>query len=190
MSAQGPARRASTTRTDWETPQDLFAEMDREFRFTLDAAASERNRKCERYLTEEEDALGADIFDQVVWCNPPYGDLLPWVKAFWFWSISGCTVVALLPANTDTEWFRWVWLGAHEIIFLTGRVNFIGSKNGNTGGSMIAIYRPQPPAVWGEIPRRANVTFSIDPGSVVPPRVRVWSWRPQPEKPAETRRLL
>lgn len=73
MSAPGPTRRAATTRTDWGTPQPLFDALDREFHFTLDAAASDANRKCPRYLTEAENALTADIFDHVVWCNPPYG---------------------------------------------------------------------------------------------------------------------
>ena len=36
-------------RMDWETPADLFAKLDDEFRFTLDAAASSSNHKCTKY---------------------------------------------------------------------------------------------------------------------------------------------
>ena len=32
----------------WETPQKLFDELDAEFHFTLDAAASDGNHKCVR----------------------------------------------------------------------------------------------------------------------------------------------
>ena len=35
-----------SNRMDWETPADLFAKLDDEFGFTLDAAASASNHKC------------------------------------------------------------------------------------------------------------------------------------------------
>lgn len=60
MAAQGPIRAAASTRDDWETPWPLFNELNREFRFTLDAAAACHNRKCARYLTEAENAVGAN----------------------------------------------------------------------------------------------------------------------------------
>jgi phage N-6-adenine-methyltransferase len=105
MSAPGNKRRRDDGgRNDWRTPPELFRLLDMEFRFTLDAAADDENHLCERYLTEAEDALSADVADHVVWCNPPYGDLAPWVTAFATWAIKGhCTVVALLPAATDTR---------------------------------------------------------------------------------------
>ena len=41
----------------WETPRALFEQLDAEFHFTLDAAASDENHKCGRYFTEKEDGL-------------------------------------------------------------------------------------------------------------------------------------
>ena len=80
MSAPGNKRRRDDGgRNDWRTPPELFRLLDMEFRFTLDAAADDENHLCEQYLTEAEDALSADVADHVVWCNPPYGDLAPWV---------------------------------------------------------------------------------------------------------------
>lgn len=170
MSANGPVRRAKATSSEWETPWPLFRAIDQEFRFTLDAAASESNRKCERYLTVEEDALKAAIADETVWVNPPYGNLKEWITKFAEWSLRGSTVVALLPANTDTEWFRSAWFWAHEIRFLVGRVNFVGSRNGNTGGSMVVVWRPQPLfLVPGGIEESAS--------EFTPPRVLLWNWR-------------
>lgn len=144
MSAPGNVRRASDSRDDWETPPELFNKLNAEFRFTLDAAASPENRKCERYLTADEDALHAPVFDHVVWCNPPYGKgLSEWVRAFERWQGNGCTVVALLPAATDTGWFGYVWQAADEVRFLSGRVQFIGSTSSNPSGSIVAVYRPR-----------------------------------------------
>ena len=45
-----------SSKTDnWETPQDLFDELDREFHFTLDACATESNAKVARFFSPEDD---------------------------------------------------------------------------------------------------------------------------------------
>ena len=41
----------------WETPQNIFNELDNEFHFTLDPCANKDNAKCEKYYTEEENGL-------------------------------------------------------------------------------------------------------------------------------------
>lgn len=43
----------SSNKDYWETPQSLFDELNAEFNFTLDAAASDANRKCKRYFTKK-----------------------------------------------------------------------------------------------------------------------------------------
>lgn len=37
---------------DWYTPQELFDELNKEFNFWIDLAASEQNSKCERYIDD------------------------------------------------------------------------------------------------------------------------------------------
>jgi hypothetical protein len=46
---------------EWETPTELFAELHREFSFTLDVAALPYNAKCRAYFTP-----GCDGLKQVV----------------------------------------------------------------------------------------------------------------------------
>lgn len=43
-----------SNRMDWETPTDLFSKLDDEFHFTLDAASSATNHKCQKYYTAED----------------------------------------------------------------------------------------------------------------------------------------
>ena len=50
----------SSARDSWETPKNLFEELDREFHFTLDAAASHENHKCDKYYTADENGLEQD----------------------------------------------------------------------------------------------------------------------------------
>lgn len=178
MSAPGPTRSSrAATRDDWGTPTALYDLLDREFRFDLDAAASPENRKCSRYLTAEEDALRADIFDRTVFCNPPYGkDMLRWISAFVWWSASGCTVVALLPANTDTEWFQLAFESANDVRFLKGRVQFARTRSSNTGGSVVMVWRPTPIPGLSEVATMDRYVLKL----IAPyktPQVGVWDWQ-------------
>ena len=47
----------SSESVEWSTPQDVFDKLNEEFHFTLDAAATPENAKCERYYTKAEDGL-------------------------------------------------------------------------------------------------------------------------------------
>src|ERR1700682_6507260 len=66
------------------TPDGLFRQLDVEFAFTLDAAASDRNAKCARYFTLADDALGREWGVERVWLNPPFGrGLNNWLRKAW-----------------------------------------------------------------------------------------------------------
>ena len=101
----------SSQRDDWETPQAFYHELDAEFHFDLDAAASVRNAKCSRYFTQEDNALEQDWSGRV-FLNPPYG---PKLSAAFVGKASeqrnNCEViVVLIPARTSTKWWRtYVW---------------------------------------------------------------------------------
>ena len=72
----------SSVNMEWCTPQDFFDKLDAEFHFVLDAAATEKSKKCARYFTPETDGLSQswDV-GGAVFCNPPYGRQIgAWVK--------------------------------------------------------------------------------------------------------------
>ncbi len=96
----------SSKSEEWYTPQDLFDRLDSIYHFTLDAAASEENSKCEHYYTKEDDALNKP-WQGTVWLNPPYGrGIGEWIKKAYQSASEGATVVCLLPARTDTAAFH------------------------------------------------------------------------------------
>ena len=116
----------SSDRMDWETPRSLFDLLDSEFHFTLDAASTDANAKCERHYTPEHSGLDADWSGETVFCNPPYGRELPhWVEKCAHEALKpDTTVVMLIPSRTDTRWFhRWIY-GHAQIRFLKGRLRF------------------------------------------------------------------
>jgi phage N-6-adenine-methyltransferase len=134
---------------EWATPQDFFDGLDAEFRFTLDAAASDSNRKCPSYYTKEQDAL-RQPWDGAVFCNPPYGRQIgKWLKRGREAAAAGATVVFLIHARTDTRWFHEHVYGiADKIRFVRGRLKFgraCGRANSAPFPSMVVVYHPKSP---------------------------------------------
>lgn len=133
----------SSASDEWETPQALFDELDREFHFTLDAAATKDNAKCDNYFTPETDGLKQKWGGQTVWLNPPYGrSVKAWMKkAYEEGHKPGTTVVALVFARTDTAWFHEYVYQKAEIRFLRGRLKFGQATNVAPAPSMIIVWR-------------------------------------------------
>jgi phage N-6-adenine-methyltransferase len=127
----------------WGTPQDLFDTLHREFRFNLDAAASTKTTKLERFYTKGDNGL-VKSWDDSTFLNPPYG------RGIGLWMDKAAregrhiTVVALVPARTDTDWFHCsVWGVAAELCFIKGRLRFEGGNHCATFPSVVVVYRPQ-----------------------------------------------
>jgi site-specific DNA-methyltransferase (adenine-specific) len=128
----------SSASYEWETPQELFDQLDEIFHFTLDVCATTLNAKCEEYFYRTINGLSQSWDNNICWMNPPYGDpeypckpnckkkkcqergyhiseyvpgIRDWVEKAYKESRSPfCIVVALLPARTDTKWFQgYVW---------------------------------------------------------------------------------
>lgn len=125
----------TSDKDDWETPQALFDELNAEYHFELDAAASDNNHKLDRYYTSQDNALlqkwGGNTF-----VNPPYGRHIgDWVAKAYQESIRDDTrsIVMLIPARTDTRyWHKYIFPHA-DIKFLKGRLKF--EVDGVAGGS-------------------------------------------------------
>lgn len=135
----------SSRRHDWETPRALFAALNAEFGFTLDAAASPDNHKCAAYITEEDDALQCRwVTTGAVWLNPPFGPGIgKWVKKAYEESLyRWVTVVLLIPARTETSWWHSYVMEATEIRLIRGRLRFSGVTINAPFPSAVVVFRP------------------------------------------------
>lgn len=139
----------------WRTPPALFASLDSEFCFQLDAAAAPHNALCRKFITAEQNTLETPWADYLsipgyVWLNPPYSDIKPFVKKAAAESINQIGTVMLVPADTSVGWFKEAIQTASEVRFITaGRLAFINPVtgkpiSGNNKGSMLIIWRPYP----------------------------------------------
>ncbi|HDT4288951.1 TPA: phage N-6-adenine-methyltransferase [Enterobacter hormaechei subsp. xiangfangensis] len=139
----------------WRTPPALFASLDAEFCFQLDAAAAPHNALCRKFITAEQNTLETLWVDYLnvpgyVWLNPPYSDITPFVKKAAAESANQIGTVMLVPADTSVGWFKEAIQTASEVRFITaGRLAFINPVtgkpvSGNNKGSMLIIWRPYP----------------------------------------------
>ena len=135
------------------TPQDFFDKLNEEFHFELDVCATPQNAKCEHYYylgkTNGLDAPWHEHAD-VAWMNPPYGRQISlWIRKAAEESAKGMTVVALLPARTDTKYFhKYIYQKPNvEIRFVSGRLKFGDAKSSAPFPSMVVVFRPSPGAL-------------------------------------------
>lgn len=132
----------ASTCPEWETPQFLFDGLNAEFGFEIDVCATPENAKCSRFFSLTDDGLRQDWGSSVCWMNPPYGRAISrWMEKAYESARAGATVVCLVPARTDTNWWhRWGQRG--EVRFLRGRLRFVGAKNPAPFPSAVIIFRP------------------------------------------------
>lgn len=132
-----------TSETDlWETPQDFFDELNKEFNFEIDVCALPENAKCVKFYTPRDDGL-QQKWEGVCWMNPPYGRKIGmWIRKAYHSSQQGATVVCLIPARTDTKWWHdYVMKG--EVRFVRGRLKFGNAKNSAPFPSAVVIFKKE-----------------------------------------------
>ena len=157
----------TSNKDDWETPQELVNKL-RPLP-TLDAAATEQNRKCANFITPRKDALKVNWVCQscayIAWLNPPFSLKEKFLHKVIKEKEQFHTIYVLLPNNArETEWWqKYVNGEANEVWSLTPRVQFeIDGKphNGAAFGSCLVIYRPTIKGMMFDLPRE-----------------RVWRWK-------------
>ncbi len=151
----GGSKTPADQRDLWRTPPALFACLNAEFCFQLDAAAAAHNALCRKFITAEQNTLETPWDECLsipgyVWLNPPYSDITPFVKKAAAESANQIGTVMLVPADTSVGWFKEAIQTASEVRFITaGRLAFINPVtgkpvSGNNKGSMLIIWHPYP----------------------------------------------
>lgn len=149
---------------EWRTPQAVFEALDAEFGFDLDVAATAENSWVENYIGPDRkrpdrvDALNcswtwltSSVRPAVCWMNPPYSRVREFMQKAAEEAQHGCTVVALVPARTDTRWWHaCVWDSTEhrprpgvEIRFIKGRLKFGNSQSSAPFPSVVIVFRPR-----------------------------------------------
>lgn len=153
---KGQRQLFSHKKDNWRTPKKLFEELNKEFHFTVDAAADESNHLCANWWGPQSpipDSLQHNWKGEICWLNPPYSMVKEFVEKATIEAIShDVKTVMLVPARTDTKWWHsFVWDTKNnkfydfvEVRFLKGRVKFEdengAAKNSAPFPSVILIF--------------------------------------------------
>ncbi len=123
----------------FETPPELFKLADElAGGLNLDVAACWENTRCIYHLTDGLRSpwlIYSDIKSRV-WCNPPYGDVTPWIKKGISEKEKGNTVIIvyLLRFDPSTIWFNLLCKHTRIIYVLTERrIRFVGRFTKSNG---------------------------------------------------------
>jgi site-specific DNA-methyltransferase (adenine-specific) len=59
-------------RDEWQTPQQLFNVLNKQYIFEMDCCAKIENTKCKYYMSNFISHFREDILDFICWMNPPF----------------------------------------------------------------------------------------------------------------------
>jgi DNA (cytosine-5)-methyltransferase 1 len=102
----------------------------------LDVCASELNKKCERFITEQQDTLTTDWGENnLCWLNPPYSGVQPFLSKAVREAENGNYTVALLKNDCSTKWFHFAAKNAIAVAYIMlGRIGFVSAMTGESVG--------------------------------------------------------
>lgn len=142
--ARGIDLHFSSETPEWNTPPHIIAAVQDVFggQIDLDPCSNSKTSPsvpATRHFSKEDDGLGQDWSGRV-YMNPPYGKVIAlWVEKLKAEHEEGqvAEAIALVPARTDTHWFRSLRLYSRCFVF--GRLRFSESEAGAPFPSM-AVY--------------------------------------------------
>ena len=132
------------SRQDYQTPKKLMIAIYDRFGipgFTLDAAASSENAQAERFYTEEDNGLEQPWYTWT-WCNPPFGNIAPWVFKANCERVKGSYSMILVPASVGSNWWKDYVHGKAYVTFLNGRITFVGATDPYPKDCALLMYSP------------------------------------------------
>lgn len=135
----------SRTSDEWPTPRSAVAELERRYgAFDLDVAADSKNTVAPRHFTINDDALTQPWIAQNAYANPPFSLIEKFVQHGIREVLTRrCQqLVYLVPARTDTRWFReLVEHAAEPPLFLSGRLRFGDATQPAPFPSVVVVLR-------------------------------------------------
>lgn len=126
------------------TPPEFIKAVERRFqrKLSFDLAASEENKKAEKFFSKEDDSLNqSGQIPGLLWLNPPFADIVPWAdKCARESKDSTIQIIMLTPASVGSNWFSQFVHKKAQVLFLNGRITFVGSKDPYPKDCMLSLF--------------------------------------------------
>lgn len=145
----------------FRTPRPLLDAVEERFgKITIDLAATEEDRVAELFICPEDDSL-VTVWPSrgVLWLNPPFANIEPWVKKCAAWRFDadpGAVLLLLVPASVDSNWWSEFVSCKARALGMSPRIAFTKDPY------------PKPIALCIYDPRFPEAQRSIEP----------WRWKP------------
>jgi len=155
MSRKVPKQKRGRSKQDYGTPWEFVRAVERRFgKLDVDLAATNENTKASQFISPEEDSLSFDWHGTFahrrlnLWLNPPFSHIEPWAEKC---SIFGARAMFariqfLVPASVGSNWYRAHVERKGFVLFLNGRITFVGEKDPYPKDLMLVIYGA---GIWG-----------------------------------------
>ena len=155
------------------TPVDIWESLSKEFDFTLDACASDKNHLLPKYYTAKNSCLDKDWTGEIVYVHPLFdmhiGDFIKKCAE------SKCFSVCLIPSSTHTRYFhKYIWDKEKQKPRKNVEIRFLEKPNkgfnfGNDDGTICEI----PKGKIGYIKPLMIVIFKLNSKGIFPPKPKV-----------------
>lgn len=139
----GATLNRGSSRQDYETPVDFITAVESRFGIiNVDLAASKENTKGQIWIDEQRDSLTVDWsgLRGNLWLNPPFSNIGPWANKCSEESKRGCKILFLTPASVGSNWFSQHVFGQAHILFLNGRITFVGADDPYPKDCMLSCF--------------------------------------------------
>jgi hypothetical protein len=132
MSALMTSARTGTGRDDWRTPQCVIDRVLEVGPIVLDPCSAPDSLvpAAERIMLPDDGLEAPWPAVGLVYVNPPFSRLRPWLERVARWGRIGGETIALVPARTDTRAWQDHATGAAAVCFWRGRIRFVGASAG------------------------------------------------------------
>jgi phage N-6-adenine-methyltransferase len=156
--AKMPAQKPGRSKQDYCTPPEFLEALKDRLqikRFWCDLAATKETAVAEWFYTEENDALQrcwnseeCDFFipkfsaGEWAFCNPPFGNITPWVQKAMLEAENGAHIAMLVPASVGSNWWADFVHDSAYTLFVRPRLTFVGAKDPYPKDIAVLLYQP------------------------------------------------
>jgi len=132
-------------RDNWETPQEMWDLLHKQYRFTFDCCATQGNTKCLFFASETFPFQNHTSIADVAWMNPPFSKAFEMFKHFFKVVKKGGAIYRC--DNMETKvWQDIILPNCSWILIPKGRISYTGFDGGGSRfPSALIGYNVDPP---------------------------------------------
>jgi DNA (cytosine-5)-methyltransferase 1 len=147
--SMAPKQKPGRSKQDYCTPPEFLEALKRRLHITefeIDLATSDENHVAQMWITEQNNSLiqnwGPPYVKGWGFCNPPFAHIRPWVEKAATESANGALIAMLVPAGVGANWWRDYVDGLAHVLFLNGRLTFVGETAPYPKDCAILLWTP------------------------------------------------